>query len=531
MRTDLDIPFFNSGSHSGSERSLSTIEDFHSDGEEEGVAEGAVAQTPGEEARRVGPEGTVVETPYNDDVAEGVERERTAVETPPSQLGRPALISKVSTSISGARKPESSNAASETNAAEKSTPKYVLAFTFVLLVGRAFSCAYRYVTTQEAQKFIGQEPFIHQYGQNWWTIFTETGAILFCATDAFLTIVGSKDSLTELCSFRETFKKNVALLRDENGKLPILKLIGWGFLLPGGMYGAFLKGKVGTQVVSSQITSLITDHPPEALSPLFSGLAYFSAASSMICYFAFQTQQALTQLRIMHALSNNPYWVELRKRDMCDFIGNVSVSFIISIAMALITMMSAFYDRGSFEIEWQTATKSLFIAVSSIIANTLYTSTPNNVFRAIQSMYDDFVHKGDAPNPHGLPYFLVMGIALISSTGNSLAVFPSIVHIMKLISGKDLANESWTNIVIGLAVAAFLGVAMFPRDFRYNGKRAIETLFTTPTVNNTAEPETPANSQKEGCFARFKQSFFCLRGATDNETQPNFDQPSVVSPA
>jgi hypothetical protein len=490
------------GSDTGSANSLSTLDDL---------------------GNSLLPEGSI-EFPDDDQVEGPVSYE---------SYDRPKLVSIVAELIAEARKGKLSDVVSA-DTEPTPTPKYILAITSTLLVGRAFSCTYRYVTTQEAQQFIGKEPFVHQYGQNWWTILTTTGALLFFTTDAFLTIIGSKDSLTDLCSFRETFKKNIALLRDQNGNLPLLKLVGWGLLLPGGMYGAFLKGKVGMQITLSQLTSAITDSPPAELSPLFSGLAYFSASSSLICYFAFQTQQALTQLRIMHALSDNPAWLELRKRDKWHLILNVAISFIISVAMALITMMSAFYEKGSFEVEWQTATKSLFIAILSIISNTLYTSTPNNVSRNIQSEHNDFVHRGDRPNPHGLPYFAVMAIAMISSTGNSLAVFPSIMHIMKLISGQDLQEESWTNVAIGLAIAAFLGVAMFPRDFNYNGKRAIETLFPASTAaNDSATPELPAISKK-GCFARLAQ---CLFGSSANaQNKPtnneptNYEQVNTASP-
>ncbi|OGT39923.1 MAG: hypothetical protein A3E81_02050 [Gammaproteobacteria bacterium RIFCSPHIGHO2_12_FULL_36_30] len=379
--------------------------------------------------------------------------------------------------------------------------RYVRAVTFFLLGGRALSCTFRYVVTRDALQFLLSEPFIKQNNQQWASIFTVTGAASFCVTDAILTIISSKDSVAELCRIRSAVKKNLNLLRDENGNLPIFLLIILLALMPGGMLGAWFRGEVGVLGVTRQITALFTDQPSHIREIIFKVLAYIVGVCSAICYCAFQAQQALTQIRIKRALKKDPYAMEYYRRNRKDIFLNLFVTFLISCAMALINMMAAFYDKGDFNFEWGTFAKALFVGMSGLTLCTFFTVAPNFLHKTMQAKYKKTQSQDDTQqNNHHIGIFLIKCFGVISSTGNSLAVFPAIVHTLLQISQKEnLTDENKGYIIAGIGLTLILAVPMFVRDYAYYAKLVLELLFGRAKTPSAVAVQS---TQEKGCWAR-----------------------------
>lgn len=389
--------------------------------------------------------------------------------------------------------------------------RHALVITFFLLGGRALSCTFRYVVTRDALRFLLEEPFIKQSNQYWAPIFTVTGAASFCVTDAILTIISSKDSVVELCRIRSAVKKNLDLLRDDNGNLPTFLLIILLVLMPGGMLGAWFRGEVGVLAVMRQITALLTDQPSPFCEMIFKALAYTVGGCSAICYCLFQGRQALTQIRIKRALKNNLYATEYYRREKINIFFNQFVTFMISCAMALINMMAAFYDKGDFNFEWGTFAKALFVGMSGLALNTFFTVQPNFLHRTLQAKYKETQSQDDTqPNNHHIGIFLIKCFGVISSTGNSLAVFPAIVHTLLQISQKEnLTDENREYIIAGIGITLILSIPMFVRDYAYYAKLVLELLFghQQPTPSAVVTQPTPPKNCWARLMPRLPQSF------------------------
>jgi hypothetical protein len=357
------------------------------------------------------------------------------------------------------------------------------------------------VTTADALQFFFQEKFIHQSNEKWAEVFTYSGATLFCMTDAVLTNLNIKSSVNELYRIRSALSKNLTALRDEDGKLPISQLVLLASLIPGGMLGAWFKGEVGVHTIARQMTSLFSENPPTILDPIFRAMAYTVGGCSAVCYFSFQGQQALTQMRIRRGLQDNAYWNEYSARKRLQIFGNQFVTFVISVAMTLITIMATFYHNNSFDVDPETAAKALFIGLSNMILNTWFTSGPNFLHKTIQADYKAQL-KGNTDvipdrHAHRFGIFLIQFIGAISSTGNSLAVFPAIVHILHQISKKEkITDESIGYVVAGIVITLALAFPMFVRDYAYYTKQVLELLF-----HDSKKPSEVASSIPEtrGC--------------------------------
>lgn len=447
-----------------------------------------------------------------------------------SNLTTTELLQKINDIIETAKK-----AGQEVKRSTKTSdhyPRHVRIPTFFLLGGRALSCTFRYVVTKDALQFLLEEPFIKQNNQHWTSILTVTGAISFCVTDAILTIISSKDSVAKLCCIRSTVKKNLDLLRDENGNLPIFLLIILLALMPGGMLGAWFRGEVGVLAVTRQITTLFMDQPSPFCEIIFKILAYTVGGCSSICYCAFQGQQALTQIRIKRALEKDPHAMEYYRQNKKDIFLNQFVTFMISCAMALINMMAAFYDKGDFNFEWGTFGKALFVGLSGLVICTIFTVQPNFLHKTIQTKYKKTQSQDNAqPDNHQIQIFLVKLVGVISSTGNSLAVFPAIVHTLLQISKKEnLTDENMGYIIAGIGITLILSVPMFVRDYAYYAKLVLELLFghaQTPSEVAAEIPSAVAEQfvPKKNCWARF---MYCLKRTTSIDSNSS-DQQNTSS--
>lgn len=373
-------------------------------------------------------------------------------------------------------------------------------------VGRALSCTYRDNTTDDAQRIFFQLPFIDLSQKEWANTFITVMAAVFCVTDAILTNITLKKSITELRKIHNAIKQNMQLLKDpEKNKLTFstkFQLISLACLLPGSMYGSFLKGKVGVNSVFARFS----DHPSDALMIASQSLSIFAGTASAFCSFPFQLDQALMQMRIRHALNQCAEYREYKKENRCHVYGSFSISFAITVAMASITMMSAFYDHGAFEPEIKTVSTALFIALSNIVLNTWFTTTPNFHFKSIQAEYETLLHKMDQVEPRTLPeklgILLFMTIGFLSSAGNSLAVFPAITHIFLLAANeKNVATASYGISISALSLAVILAIMMFPRDYKYYADNAIRTLFGSAKIKqanrNDAHLEEGEQSQNQ----------------------------------
>lgn len=389
-------------------------------------------------------------------------------------------------------------------------PHYVMIFTVCLLTGRALSCTYRYVTTTDALQFFFQEPFIEKNNQSWAHALTITGAALFCVTDAVLTIVTSRDSVAELCFLRETARKNLTLLRDNQGKLPIFRLVLLGLILPGSMLGAFFKGEVGFLAVSQSLTALMTNSTSKNMHLALTVIAYIVGGCSALCNFSFQGQQALKQMYIRHMLQQSDDWVEYNHARKWPVFWNQFMTFLISIAMTLVTMMATFYHKGNFDLDFETAAKALYICFCCMMLNTFYTSGPNFLYKKIQADYFSDREPANRVAHYGccrIAMVAVQMIGIISSVGNSFSVFPGVEHVLLQISGKKtLSNESAGYIATGLIVWLLLAIPMFPRDYAYYAKYALKLLFEKPTALSAVaitQTTTPKQNSLANTWMRF----------------------------
>jgi len=443
------------------------------------------------------------------------------IEISPSDLSTDQLLEHLNAIIEQVKNSDRDRSPNATSELEDKPPTYALIITTVLLSGRAISCTYRYVTTKDGLEFIFQEKFVNSGNKKWSILFTKVGATLFCVTDAIITIISSKNSVSELYRIRSAVSKSLNLLRDENGSLPLCQLFLLPVLLGGGMMGTWFKANVGVLTVAREIVSLITANPSEFLDSILTTFSAVVGSCSALCFLAFQSKQALHQLRIKQALDKSPYWIEYKKREYVHIFLNQFVTFLISLAMTLITVMATFYQKGNFDIDAKTASKALVIAFSNMILNTWFTTGPNFLYKTIQANYKATVNNnGDAYHGNRIGIFLIQCFGFISSTGNSLAVFPAIVHVLLQISKKEnIADESLGYSIAAIVITALLAVPMFLRDYAYYTKLVLELLFPKPipspeaTVNPLPLTRAPSTS---GYWARFT-SWICPSSPSVNE--------------
>ncbi len=399
--------------------------------------------------------------------------------------------------------------------------------TFIIRAGKIFvlgtkglSCTFRFKTTLEALQYIFQ--ILRQAGHLYAGIIAKTAGTLFFTADGSMSVGTSEKSVAMLPVLWSEFNRILGSLRESNnGKLPLIQLFLLAALFPGCMWGTFNKGRVGVYAFADMIIRLVTDNPSPALITTCQTIGDIVGVGSAANFLVFNGLTALNILCIKQSLRDNPFWLAYNKAKKTSIFFTNFITFVISVAMTLIMAMATFYARGSSELNWSSTTEALFISISSLILNTVFTVGPNFVLKNMKEQYAALGQKSSFN--HTACYDAGVGsiksFGVISSTGNSLAVLPAIIFILFAISKEsNLTQESFWNIAIAIIAWALLAVPMFPRDYAYYTKPLLEWYekkFSPKNDTLRAEPEPPL---PVGSIASFF-SRFCSKN-TNPVTQP-----------
>lgn len=389
-----------------------------------------------------------------------------------------------------------------------STPQYVLAVTVLVLTGRALSCTYRYVTTNDALQMLFNQSFVHQGKKPWAMIVAEDGAFVFCLTDTFVTLGATKYSIEKLCHIRRSMRQMFCLLRDETGQLPCRQLIALLLLMPGGILGAFYKGKVGVPAMALSMESWFTSQPTAWIDSVSVCLGYFAGVCTALCYLAFQGHQALEQIYIGRSLKYNPHYAQFATRKKWMMWGNTTATFLVSLSSSLVAIAAKFYSKGNLDLDVQTVTEVLIIGLSGLILNTFFTTGPKYLHMSIEEKFQE-------NNAHQRALWIVL-LGLTSSLGTCLALFPSMVKALLFATQKKtLTDEALWLQILGVASTVFLSIFLFPRDYMYYTKTVLELWeLHVGSKNQSAQTQTIGSA---GCLAKVS-GFFSLFMRKINKT-------------
>ncbi len=347
-----------------------------------------------------------------------------------------------------------------------------------ILFNRAISCTFRFKTTSHAVVELAQ--IAREDNQYIVSRVSKSFGLLFFATDAGITVVTSKNSVAMLRNLPGEIKNLVNLLRDDSGNLPLISLGLLLALIPGGMWGAYNKGSVGSRAIADLVTSAITDNPSDMLNTIFKVMGGVVGGSSALCFAVFNLRQGLSIKRTIQTVLADPLWTEYFKAEKNQVIVNQLITFIISVAMTLITVLATFYAKGSFKLSWQATSEALFIGLSNLMLNTFFTTGPNYIIKMIKQQDADLKKQNNqAVVEHSDCYQAgarsIQSVGIVSSLGNSFAVLPAILFILTLASKEDdLAKQSWGNITVAGIIWLLLAVPMFFRDYAYYSKPILE---------------------------------------------------------
>lgn len=402
-----------------------------------------------------------------------------------------------------------------------------------ILFNRACSCAFRFKSTNHAGLEIFQ--IARAQDAHYVNIVTTVSAMLFFLTDAGVTVATTKNSVAMLKNLLSEVKAILNSLRDEAGGLPLFRIILLFILLPGGMWGAFNKGFVGIQSVSELIAAFITSHPPSYLGVVFRVMGAVVGGSSALCFAAFNLRNGLGILRTLRALFSSELWQAYFHAEKKRIYVDQLITFLISIAMTLITLLATFYAKGSFEITWSVASEALFIGLSNLTLNTFFTTGPNYIIKTIKSHCNTLeTHRAEIETSgcHRAGMMGLQTVGVISSLGNSFAVLPAILFILSLVSKeRDLTKQSIVGLVIALAIWMLLAVPMFARDFAYYTKPLLEWLEKKNTQSRASssvdvvatapvsEPVVAQNNSRS--LFSFFSGFFSKKSADDSTARVN----------
>jgi len=385
-----------------------------------------------------------------------------------------------------------------TEASDADVERWKKFLFYMALVLKPGSCTYGYVLYHHAVNLFADQRYIN--GTHFAPLPYINGVFstLLMLCDMGNSIFSSKKAVRNIIihpNWIEGLKENFKAIKT--GELPP------GLLLTGllSTVGSGVKGYVGCDFVLTLLSTVSGLEQNKVLKSAVMALSMLVGADSAFCYYAFQVNdkgmRVVNERRELNKSADT--WSEYQKNNRAMLFAINVAGFFIAIVSSIVTAMSVFYSKGSFDIELWPTVYFVVMAASSIVNNIWYTSNPvykhwwiqNNHREHVQDCQDCPQHIGEEASRSKNSMLLKKVVGAINSLGVGVSYYPAIMQVMlAMYQEKDMEKiPDWTA-GLGLVISVMMAMLVIPR------------VYTMTVRGQFFSPQPAAIPQNESSISR-----------------------------
>lgn len=344
---------------------------------------------------------------------------------------------------------------------------------YAALLLKPGSCTYGFILSQHAVNLFAKQPYI-KGGE--WPLLPYVAAIfatLLMLSDMGNSVFSSKSGVRNLLmspDWQNGLKQ--AITNIKSGEFPKL-LLSTGLVCT---IASGVKGYVGCNFILNLLAQYAGLSKYQSTKSVAQALSVLVGLDSAFCFYAFQIHdkgmRTVRENRVLDSEEVRDHWESYQKdKRFALFLINLS-GFFIALASSIVTAMSVFYSKGSFDIELWPTVYFAVVSISSIINNLVYTSNPIYKHWWMQDKHlrnaSDCSDCRDEQTLFG-PGASAIGkriVGAVNSFGTGVTYYPAIMQVILAVSQQKDSSElpNWLA-AGGLVLSVIMATLLIPRVY------------------------------------------------------------------